>query len=183
MKNLTITRLLLLALLCCASIPLAAVNYDTAWTFVHDGGKDSVTGSMLAVNDNFYDVKALPDGSSYCTGGSRMPDSMSGGGTDPFLVKLDKSWKLIWKKLYRNRNNGGVGHSIIVQDNGDLIIGGKRSSSPWIVKTDSSGTIKWATWYYDSIKSEQILSRVATVNAIKKTADGNILAVAGDAYP
>ena len=33
------------------------VNYDTAWTFVYDGGRDSVIGAKSAINDIFYDVK------------------------------------------------------------------------------------------------------------------------------
>jgi hypothetical protein len=36
------------------------VNYDTAWTFVYDGGKDSAGGNVY--NDKFFDAKVLPNG-------------------------------------------------------------------------------------------------------------------------
>jgi hypothetical protein len=41
------------------------VNYDTAWTFVYDGGKDK--GGRV-MSDNLRDVKSYPDGSSVCSG-------------------------------------------------------------------------------------------------------------------
>jgi hypothetical protein len=36
-----------------------AVNYDTAWTFVYDGGVDSASGRVY--DDKFFDVKTLPN--------------------------------------------------------------------------------------------------------------------------
>jgi hypothetical protein len=83
------------------------VSYDTAWTFVYDGGKDS---DGDAIPDNFYDVKALPDNKGYiCVGGSRMPDSVCGGDMDIFFMRLDANGEILWKKYFRNSIKGGGG--------------------------------------------------------------------------
>lgn len=41
------------------------VNYDTAWTYIYNGGIEN-DGSPIP--DDFYDVKAFPDGTTYCVG-------------------------------------------------------------------------------------------------------------------
>ena len=43
----------------CPATASAQVNYDTAWTFVYDGGKYS---DSSGIGDDFHDVKPLPDG-------------------------------------------------------------------------------------------------------------------------
>jgi len=64
------------------------VSYDTAWTFVYDGGKDS---DGDAIPDNFYDVKALPDGRCICVG-------QSAGSL--YLTQLDLNGTMLWEKKY-----------------------------------------------------------------------------------
>jgi hypothetical protein len=64
------SRLLILLLVgICAFVASAgaadSVNYDTAWTFVYDGGKLKSGGAIV---DKFCDVKAFGDGTFYCTG-------------------------------------------------------------------------------------------------------------------
>ena len=171
----------LCSLLCLASSTAATtpgfdtlVNYDTAWTFVYDGGKQT-TGA--AINDNFYDVKVFPDGSSICVG--QTADSMNARGI--FLVNLNPSGKLEWKKRY---NRSGGGNSIVIAKNGDFIIGGTRGTSPLVLRTDTSGNMKWQTWLYDSVTSNpKPLSRSATINYLRESSRGTIVCAAGDPYP
>jgi hypothetical protein len=60
----------IIALLWSAAVGFAAsqVNYDTAWTFVYDGGK---ANSGRNINDYLYDVKVSPDGYTFCIGETR----------------------------------------------------------------------------------------------------------------
>lgn len=63
----TIQKLLISAAfflpLCTKTALTAEVNYDTAWTFVYDGG---VYEDGRPVYDNFYDVKCLNNGACVC---------------------------------------------------------------------------------------------------------------------
>ncbi len=43
----------------CPTTASAQVNYDTAWTFVYDGGRDA---GGYAINDDLRDVKVLTNG-------------------------------------------------------------------------------------------------------------------------
>lgn len=70
--------------------PLSAtqkINYDTAWTFVYDGGKDTESGKLY--QDKFYDVKSLPDGSCICVGYTGYSNKST------LLIKLDSSGKMV----------------------------------------------------------------------------------------
>jgi hypothetical protein len=151
----------------------AAINYDTAWTFVYDGG---INTSNNPIPDYFSDVKPLPEGGSICVGSTADSANFKG----IFLVKLDGFGKIVWKKKY---NKSGGGHSVIVAANGDFIIGGSRVVSPLIMRTDSLGNIKWSTWYYDSVKSQNLLLQSATINCLRETKRGTIICAAGDEYP
>jgi hypothetical protein len=78
------------------------VNYDTAWTFVYDELMDN---KGRIIDDNFYDVKPLPDGSCVCVGKS----SDSTGRQGFLLVKLSPAGKMVFKKVYnRVLNSAGV---------------------------------------------------------------------------
>lgn len=48
-------------------------------------------------------------------------------------------------------------HSLTLAKNGDFIIGGERYLSPWVMRLDSAGNIKWAAWYYDSPADGKVL--------------------------
>ncbi|MDD5344303.1 MAG: hypothetical protein PHW12_07760, partial [Smithella sp.] len=157
------------------------VNYDTAWTFVYDGGTFT-TGLKGPVQDIFYDVKPLPGGGCICAGKSSLVDTNAGG--DLFLLKLDSTGKLVWKKLYRNGWDGGGGHSIVIAKNGDFIIGGERNANPWVMRLDSATlNVKWANWYYDSVADHSLLLGPGVINCIKETSRGEIVCAAGNVYP
>jgi hypothetical protein len=150
------------------------VNYDSAWTYVYDGGR-LITGQKLSITDNYYDVKVLSDGSSICIGGTT--DSTNWKWI--LLTKLDSSGKLAWKKRYEK---SGSGHSIILAKNNDFIIGGEISLAPMVLRLDASGNMKWAAWYYDSVNSRNLLTRSATINSIRETKRGTIICAGGDYF-
>jgi hypothetical protein len=90
---------------------------------------------------------------------------------------------MLWEKKYIV-DEKGVGGGIVIAKNGDYIIGGTRASSPWVLRLDSLGNIKWATWLFDSTKLEASpLSRSATINYLRETSRGTIVCAAGDPYP
>jgi hypothetical protein len=150
-----------------------AVNYDTAWTFVYDGGKQS---DGTVVNDKFFDLKSLPWGGYACVGSTI--DSTGWGNL--LLIKLDVSGKLEWKRFYR----AAAGHSIITTEDNGFVIGGVRGVAPWILRTDSLGEIKWTNWLYDSIQNKSTpLRRSATINCVRETSRGTYICAAGDEYP
>jgi len=174
----TIQKLLISAAfflpLCTKTALTAEVNYDTAWTFVYDGG---IYNENKPVPDVFHDVKPLSDGGYVCVGETRDSTGMR----NVLLIKLDENGSKKMVKKYRFEEGVG-GYSIIISK-GDFIIGGYRYDDPLIMKTDSVGNIKWTTWYYDSINDERKLFRGATVNCLKETSRGTIICAAGDEYP
>lgn len=159
-------------LIFCVMNITAGVYYDTAWTYVYDGGK---TNDNQAIADDFHSVRVLPDGACVCVGKTR--DTMRIGNI--LLMKLSDKGTVLWKKLYTRAE----GSSIDVAENGDFIIGGNRKYGPVILRTDSVGNVKWSTWYYDSIKDQTILSSSVTVNCIYETNNKRIVCAAGDEFP
>ena len=98
------------------------------------------------------------------------------------LMKFDIAGKIVQKKLYGTKDDQ-YAHSIDIAKNGDFIIGGVRYIGPYIMRTDSGGNLKWATWYYDSIADKSYLKGKGVVNSICETKDGKIICAAGDPYP
>lgn len=136
--------------------------------------------------DVLYALKVLPNGTSVCVGESA---DTSTGNANTVLIKLDASGHVLQKKLFTTNNqqvyryNTQYARSIAIAKNGDFIIGGVRDISPYIMRTDSFGNIKWATWLYDSVNNRNyLLSRGATINSVKETSRGTIICAAGDYF-
>jgi Secretion system C-terminal sorting domain len=168
----------LCSMLFASSSPAAdsTVNYDTAWTYVYDGGTYSDGTHTF---DDFYDIKALPDGGYVCAGASGDTTTTIG---QLVLMKLNSSGNVSWKRLYKYKYNQ-YARSIAIAKNGDFIIGGMRYGNPLIFRTDTIGNIKWSTWVYDSVNNRQVLlSRGATVNCVRETSRGTIICAAGDYF-
>jgi len=168
--------------LVCPLIAATQINYDTAWTFVYDGGKDSASGKVY--QDKFYDVKSLPDGSCICVGYTGYSN------TSTLLIKLNSSGKVLLKKIYttnhtRTQLNRQSIRSVFVAKNGDIIAGGERYESPWVMRLDSAGNIKWTAWYYDSTQGVlgEILTGGGFINSIRETSRGRIICAIGDEFP
>jgi hypothetical protein len=152
------------------------VNYDTAWTFVYDGGK-STNSFKSPLDDYYYDLRIFPDGSHFCV--DTAPDTTDWNWI--FLTKIDGNGKPLWKKKYVK---SGRGRSIVSAKNGDLIIGGDRGLSPFLMRVDSIGNVKWTQWIYDSVNNKKsILLQNATINCVRETRRGTIICSAGDPYP
>jgi hypothetical protein len=148
------------------------VNYDTAWTYVYDGG---IQTNGKVINDNYYDVLVQRDGSSLCLGGT--VDSANWKWI--LLTKLDPKGKLHWQKRC---GKAGSGHSLILAKNGEIIIGGEIGLAPMVLRMDTAGVIKWKAWYYDSVNSRNVLSRSATINCVRETKRGTIICAGGDYF-
>ncbi len=155
--------------LVCPLLATEQVNYDTAWTFVYDGGK---TTAGRVINDDFSDVKTLSDGGYVVVGSTR--DSLNFGSI--LLIRLSQGGEVLWKKLY-TKSSGGA---LYIARNGDFIIGGSKSGGPLILRTDSLGAIKWSSWYYDSLKNKEILLQSAIINSIRETSSGRIICAIGE---
>jgi hypothetical protein len=145
------------------------VNYDTAWTYVYDGGKH---GDGTSINDNLFDVKGFPNGTNYFVGTT----TDSANWTYILFEKLDGSGKNLLKKLLVK---AGVGRSIIIGKNNDLIIGAGRGLSPFILRADTLGNMKWTTWYYDSVQNQRLLQGNGTVNCVRETKRGTFICAGG----
>lgn len=152
-----------------------SANYDTAWSFVYDGGK---TSSGKVINDDFRDIKILPNGDAICVGDTRDTAFIQ----STLLIKLSPSGKLVQKNLHRYKQGEGAG-SILVARNGDYVLGGYRSTSPYLLRFDAELNLKSSNWYYDSVSNRLILSKPATINSLVETKEGRILAAAGDVFP
>jgi hypothetical protein len=146
------------------------VNYDTAWTYVYDGGTRV---------DVFYDVKCLANGVCVCVGESVDSSTHL---DQTIMMKLDASGSVIQKKLFATDNNQHA-QSLSIAKNGDFIIGGIRYLGPYVMRTDSLGNLKWATWYYDSVADKSLLQGSGTINCLRETKNGKIICAAGDPYP
>jgi hypothetical protein len=162
------------------SADATGVNFDTAWTFSYDGERDSVTGNMA--QDIFRGIAVTENGSAYCAG--------EGNGISQ-VIKLDSRGKMLFKKMITTNNtirtyyNAHTLHSICLAKNGDVIVGGERFGSPWILRLDTLGNIKWSTWYYDSLDGvlgSKLLGN-GVVNSVCETSWGKIVCAGGDEYP
>jgi hypothetical protein len=105
------------------------------------------------------------------------------------LLKIDNSGKTLQKKLFVTNNqqnaryNNQYAHSLAITKNGDLIIGGVRFIGPYIMRMDTLGNIKWATWYYDSTGDKNLLQGKGVINSLHETSRGTIICAVGDEYP
>jgi hypothetical protein len=171
-SNINILILMLPCLALNVFATTATVNYDTAWTYVYDGGK---TTEGRVIEDDFRDVKAFPDGSCIGVGFTRNADNIG----CILLVKLSEKREVLWKNIFERAE----GASISIARNNDLIVGGNKGLAPIVLRTDSLGNIKWSTWYYDTLKNQRLLYRNATINSIIETSTGQIVCAAGDPFP
>lgn len=157
------------------SMAAAEANYDTAWTFVYDGGK---ANNGYAIEDQFLDVKVLPNGEALCVGVTRDTGFLQ----NILLTKLSASGSPLKSKLFR-ASRGSAGASLLLSRTGDYWIGGWRFIAPYLIRLDTSWNVKSTTWYYDSLGDQRLLSNGAAINALYETANGKIMAVAGDHFP
>lgn len=152
------------------------LKYDTAWTFVYDGGRSS---DGKAIWDGFSEIKVLPNGVALCVGATS--DSVTPYGYS-LLVKLSSTGKMLQTGRYGQF--GGVrGSSLLLDDNGDILVGGARFEAPLLLRYDSSLTLKTTSFYYDTVRNRALLGKGGTLNSLYKTPHGRIISLVGDDFP
>ncbi len=161
----------------CAGEGFAAdsANYDTAWTFIYDGG---VSSTGRAIPDNFRDIRILPNGDAVCVGGT----ADSALESEILLIRLSPSGEMVRKKRIGVRL-GTRGTALEVIGKGGYLVGGDRYGAPFVVWLDSQFNVERSLWYFDSVAVKEKLEKSATINSIVETQDGRILAAAGDIFP
>lgn len=115
-------------------------------------GEDGATGIELS-NDGGYII------SGYATDGD---DDAEGSyrGSDAWILKIDSSGKLLWKRSYGSMSSD-LGMAADCCSNGDFIIAGVSFSESdnmsvggnydgWLIKLDPSGTVLWEKSFGDS---------------------------------
>lgn len=127
------------------------------------GGTGSETG---------YSVIETTDGDFVIAG---TTSSYGYGGTDVYLVKIDKSGEVLWEETF-----GGIdfdyGNSVIEENDGGLVVVGSSASfgaesyNIYLIKTTSSGDLIWEVTFGD------LLSNYGY--SVLKTTDGGY-AIAG----
>jgi hypothetical protein len=134
--------------------------------------------------DYAADVKATPDGGMILIGTDMSNDgdiTWNYNSVDAFVVKLNASGNVDWKRVYGGTGYDG-GSTIIPTNDGGFILGGftqsddgdvppannTNSTNAWIVKTDANGNVLWKKTYGGS-DIESILS-------IHQLSDGSYIA-------
>jgi hypothetical protein len=163
------------ALLWTRAFSAGALNYDTAWTFVYDGGKRK-TGDPIS--DNFRDIKVLPNGEAVAVGETRDSNFVQYA----LVVKFSAGGKVLARQLHGSKQGTGAG-SLVIMSTGDIVIGGYRYTQPWLLRLDSELNVKSSTWVYDTVGNKDILAQSAMINSVIEVAEGGVVAAAGDAFP
>jgi hypothetical protein len=134
--------------------------------------------------DGPYAIQQTVDGGYILAGLTESIDGditgfHNGQWADLWIVKLDSNGFLQWQKCLGGRDND-VAYAILQIDDGYIIAGGTASTDGditnnhgsddgWIIKVDSSGTIKWQKCY-GGIYDEDFID-------IQQTTDGGYIAV------
>lgn len=115
-------------------------------------------------------VRQTPDGGFIAIGSST---GYGFGGFDILLIKTDSSGEIQWSKVFGGAASD-AGYDIHITQDSDFIISGfteslgygNRSAGPdeaniFLMKTDSSGTMKWMQVYGDGLQDEAYRSEIA----------------------
>jgi len=129
---------LAVALAMALSAGVAIAQPEKVWSRSYGGnGFDKLNGIVQA-----------PDGGFVATG---VSDSVSAGGTDVWLMKINEAGDLLWRKSFGGADIDG-GNTIIATDSGYVILGYTRSFGAgrydfWLIGTDLDGDSLWSHTY------------------------------------
>jgi hypothetical protein len=96
-----------------------------------------------------WDIKETPDGAFVV--GDLAGRYIGSGGRDIWILKIRKdNGEIIWQKAF-GRPNDDEARSILVEENGDIILAGTARSlvsssgnyDIWILRLDKDGNLKW----------------------------------------
>ena len=150
-------------------------NYDTAWTYQYDGG---VARGKDTIADGFRDGVLLSNGDALFVGVTRDSTYFE----SILAVKVSSEGKLVQKKALRF-SEGTMGATVLVDKNGDYLVGGEKIGAPFLVRLDPAFNVKSEFWYYDTIQHRNMLNKNATLQGLVRKRDGRIAATGGDFYP
>ena len=139
---------------------------DTLWSRTY-GGSDYDYGNS---------VKQTSDGGYIVVGWT-----YSFGSAAAYLIKTDSLGDILWSRTYGGQGwlAPGTGYSVQqTADGGYILVGLWHSASTWgfcLIRTNSSGEILWARWYY-------CYSGLYFCGSVYQTTDGGYI-MAGHAVP
>lgn len=124
-------------------------DMNLLWQQCYGGGSHELNASITPIETGYY-------ASHYAhSNDGDLSNSGYHGEADIWITKLDTSGNFAWGKCYGGSNNEGPDHTFNHLNNdltffgttssndGDVSGNHSQGSDIWVVKTDSSGTIKW----------------------------------------
>src|SRR5262245_35953961 len=92
------------------------------------------------------------DDGGFIVGGISSTSASDETTYDIFLMKLDSSGGVQWKKTYGGNNKDYAYFILKTSDSGFLVVGTTRSfgagvDDVWLIKVDSTGNIQWQNTY------------------------------------
>src|SRR3989339_43124 len=136
-------------------------NGDTMWSRTFGGTKNDWARDILVTADSGYVVCGATE-------------SFGAGGSDVYLLRLDKNGNLAWSKTFGTEANDG-GYSICQSLDGGFVVTGYTNDyqDVYLVKTDTNGNAVWTK----TIAGD---SPDYPLYCVQATADGGIIATGRD---
>jgi len=129
---------------------LAGCPPEVAWSRTYTSA-----GSNM---DQATDVAIDASGNIYVCGWATVPSQ----GWDLLLRKYDPNGGLIWSQMYNGPASGqDYAASIVIDGNGDLVVGGKTGFDFLIQKYDPDGTLLWNRTYNGAFSGNDFVLDVA----------------------
>jgi predicted secreted protein len=132
----------------------SSTNFDF-WVMITDENGNTKMSkkyfySLLSPGDEFaWDIKETPDGAFVVVDLAQR--YIGSGGRDIWILKIRKdNGEIIWQKAFGGINDDEA-RSLLVEENGDIIIAGTANSlvsssstyDIWILRLDKDGNLKW----------------------------------------
>lgn len=154
-------------------------NGNTQWIETLGGSKEDFLTDAISLPDSTFFVAGFTSSIDFDGG----PEAVSKNG---WLLKLDKSGKIIWKKFYGNIPNGF--YNIQYANDGGLITTGAITSGTnnnvWLMKIDTAGNIIWEKNYGGSGDDRGVVVKSAgaqnyMVMGFTSSSDGDVTGAHG----
>lgn len=136
-----------------------AHGQNDGWVIKLNSTGDIMWQKLLggSLNDFFNKVASTSDGGYIVTGSTYSNDGdVSGnhGDRDGWVIKLNSTGNIVWKKLYGGTAFDDLGSIIATPEGNYIIVGGTQSNNgdvsgnhgnydSWIIKIDGNGNIIW----------------------------------------
>ena len=154
-KNLFASSLILLF----TFISLNSFAQKIEWSKCYGGSEDEDVTSIVATKDGGYIIAGQTSSNDSQVTGNH-------GGTDAWVVKIDKNGAIEWQKCYGD-SFYNYANSITQTSDGGYIFAGVSHNSAWIVKIKNNGDIDWQKMFGGSMSEYP--------HSIKQTLDGGYI--------